>query len=116
MLLIVLVGAVVSSGYLHLPSDGANAAQGKDELRIELTGSGFVPAAVEHGSGTFAIAIENSTLSGEYTLRLKAEDGTLLKEISVQKGSSAWSVSLAAGHYTITESNNPNWVCSLTVQ
>ena len=44
---------------------------------------------MQHAPGRFAIAVENSTLSGEYTLRLKAEDGTILNEFHVLKGSSA---------------------------
>ena len=69
-------------------------SQGRDELRIALTSNGFVPGEVQHAPGTFAIAVENSTLAGEYTLQLRAGDGTLLNELRVQKGSSAWTVSL----------------------
>ena len=47
---------------------------------------------------------------------LKAEDGTVLKEVHVQKGSSAWSVTLQAGQYTLTETQNPQWICRLNVQ
>jgi hypothetical protein len=88
----------------------------QDEIRIKLTSNGFVPGAVEHSAGTFAFAVENETLSGEYTLRLKAEDGTVLREVNVQKGSSAWSVTLQAGQYTLTEAQNPQWLCRITVQ
>jgi hypothetical protein len=88
----------------------------QDEVHIKLTASGFVPGEVQHASGTFAIAVENATLPGEYTLQLKAEDGTVLKEVTVQKGSSAWSVTLQAGQYTLTETQNPQWLCRLNVQ
>lgn len=88
----------------------------QDEIQIKLTASGFVPGEVQHAAGTFAIAVENATLPGEYTLQLKAEDGTVLKEVTVQKGSSAWSVTLQAGQYTLTETHNQQWVCRLTVQ
>lgn len=88
----------------------------QDEVKIKLTANGFVPGEVQHAAGTFAIAVENATLSGEYTLQLKAEDGTVLKEVTVQKGSSAWSVTLQAGQYTLTETQNPQWLCRLTVQ
>jgi 2-methylaconitate cis-trans-isomerase PrpF len=87
----------------------------QDEVQIKLTSSGFVPGEVQHAAGTFAIAVENATLSGEYTLQLKAEDGTVLKEVTVQKGSSAWSVTLQAGQYTLTETHNP-WICRINVQ
>lgn len=88
----------------------------QDEVHIKLTASGFVPGEIQHAAGTFAIAVENATLPGEYTLQLKAEDGTVLKEVNVQKGSSAWSVTLQAGQYTLTETQNPQWICRLNVQ
>ena len=89
---------------------------GRDEVRIELTSDGFNPSAVQHAPGTFAISVENKTLSGDYTLRLKAEDGTVLSELQVQKGSSAWTVSLQSGRYTLTEVNHSQWTCSIVVQ
>lgn len=39
-----------------------------DELQIALGGNGFTPDQVEHAAGTFAIAVENSNVVGEYTL------------------------------------------------
>jgi hypothetical protein len=90
--------------------------QGRDEVRIELTTNGFAPSEVQHAPGTFAIAIENNALSGEYRLKLKADDGTVLNEFHVQKGSSAWTVSLQTGRYTLTEASHPQWICSLVIQ
>lgn len=96
---------------------GSNQLQGgRDEVRIELTNNGFMPGEVTHLSGTFAIAVENTGTAGEYTLRLKTEDGAVLKEVSVQKGSTAWSVTLQAGRYTLTEANHPQWICNINVQ
>jgi hypothetical protein len=95
----------------------ATAQQGgRDEVRIELTSNGFAPGEVQHAPGRFAIAVENSTLSGEYTLRLKADDGTILNEFQVQKGSSAWTVNLQTGTYTLTEADHPQWTCRIVVQ
>jgi hypothetical protein len=96
----------------------AFAAQqgGRDEIRIQLSSNGFTPSEVQHAPGTFAIAVENNTLSGEYTLKLKAEDGTVLSEVHVQKGSSAWSVNLQTGRYTLTELNHSQWTCNIVVQ
>ena len=102
LLIAPLVVAVVCIAVVKL-ADGVSAlAQqgGRDEVRLELSSNGFTPLEVQHAPGTFAIAVENKTLSGEYTLRLKAEDGTVLSEVQVQKGSSAWSVSLQTGKYT----------------
>lgn len=91
-------------------------ARAEDELRIELTVNGFVPGEAQHAPGTFAIAVENSTLPGAYVLRLKSEDGTVLKEVEVQKGSAAWTVSLQPGQYTLTEASHAQWLCRITVQ
>lgn len=99
------------------PAVAANVQPGfQDEVQIKLTGSGFVPAQVEHAAGTFALAVENETLATEYRLQLKAEDGTVLREIVVQKGSSAWSVTLQSGQYTLVEAQNPQWICRINVQ
>ena len=94
----------------------AAAHQGRDEVRIELSGNGFTPSEVQHAPGSFAIAVDNTTLSNDYKLRLKAEDGTLLHEVEIQKGSSAWTVNLQTGRYTLTEINHSQWVCTIVVQ
>ena len=90
--------------------------QARDEVRIQLTSNGFVPAEIQHAPGTFAIAVENDSLPGEYTLRLRAEDGTLLNELQIQKGSSAWTISLQAGRYTLTEASHSEWLCRIVIQ
>jgi hypothetical protein len=100
-----------------IPGPPATAQQGtRDEVHIGLTANGFTPNEVQHAPGRFAIAVENSTLSGEYTLRLKAEDGTILHEFQVQKGSSAWTVNLQTGTYTLSEAEHPQWTCRIVVQ
>lgn len=87
-----------------------------DELRLELNTNGFSPTTAHRSAGTFDIAVENSVMPGEYTLRLKNADGAVLKELSIQKGSAAWTVTLEAGQYTLTEASNPQWACQITVQ
>ena len=89
---------------------------GRDEIRIELSDNGFIPSEVQHTPGSFAIAVENNTLSNEYKLRLKAEDGTVLNEVQVQKGSSAWTVTLQTGRYTLIEVTHSQWICNIVVQ
>jgi hypothetical protein len=113
-LLIALVHVTISQMRV-VASDVALPPVGHDELNIELNSNGFIPSQVEHQPGTFAIAVENKILEGEYTLRLKAESGTLLQEVKVQKGSVAWTVSLQAGKYTLSEASNSQWLCHLTV-
>ena len=89
---------------------------GRDEIRVELTTNGFTPSEVQHAPGSFAIAVENNALLTEYKLRLKAEDGTILNEVQVQKGSSAWTVNLQTGRYTLTEVDHSEWICTIVVQ
>ena len=111
----VLILLAVALSFISDPH--ARAQQGgRDEVRIELTNSGFNPNGIQHAPGTVAIAVENSVLSGEYTLRLKAEDGTVLNEFRVEKGSSAWTVTLQTGTYTLTETNHPDWTCRIVIQ
>jgi len=87
-----------------------------DEVQIQLGANGFTPSEVQHAAGTFGIVVDNSALSGEYTLRLTAADGTIVKEIEVQKGSAAWTMTLAAGEYTLTEASHSDWSCRITLQ
>lgn len=112
---IVVVAGVVISTQLSLKVDAA-VPQGRDEVKVELNANGFTPSEVQHAPGSFAISVDNKIISGEYTLNLKAEDGTVLSELKVQKGSSAWTVTLQTGRYTLTEINHSQWVCSIVVQ
>ena len=120
MIALVFVALVSMSvdGPFNVHSSKVVAAQDGsiDELQVQLGDQGFTPSELQHSAGTFAIAVENSTASGEHTLRLKAEDGTVLKEVQVQKGSAAWTVTLSAGEYTLTEASHPQWLCRITVQ
>jgi len=116
---VLLVGVVLLAVWANTKRTSVTAAgvlQGRDEIRIQLSSNGFSPSEVQHAPGSFAIAVENTTLSTEYKLRLKAEDGTVLNEVQVQKGSSAWTVTLQTGRYTLTEVNHSEWVCNIVVQ
>ncbi len=116
---VVFISVVLLAVWANTKRIGVAAAstqQGRDEIRIELSSNGFSPSEVQHAPGSFAISVENITLSSEYKLRLKAEDGTVLSEVQVQKGSSAWTVTLQTGRYTLTEVNHPQWICNIVVQ
>ena len=116
-LLALLVVASTMAGLFHVRASQVVASHGfQDELQIQLSGNGFIPSEVQHAVGTFAIAVENSNVEGEYTLRLKAADGTVVKEVQIQKGSAAWTVTLTAGEYTLMEASHPQWQCRITVQ
>ena len=122
MLLIAAVGALVlrvatagSFGFGTLTAQAA-AVGFQEELQLQLSSNGFTPGEVQRAAGTFAIAVENSAISGEYRLQLKAQDGTVIKEVEVQQGSAAWTVTLPAGEYTLTEASHPQWLCRITVQ
>ena len=113
VILVLLFAVIVSVAHTRVTADSQD---GRDEVRLELSSNGFAPAEFQHGPGTFAIAVENKILSGEYTLKLKAEDGTVLNEFQIQKGSSAWTVNLPTGRYELTEVNHPQWTCRIVVQ
>lgn len=103
-------------GFSHVPTSSALPVAILDELQIQLGTNGFIPSEVQHAAGTFAIAVDNTGLSGEYTLRLKAADGTVVKEVEVQKGSAAWTITLSAGEYRLTEASHAEWSCRISVQ
>ncbi len=120
LLPLVVLAAIASVSTSHLLDAHAGRAAVspvvQDELRLQLNANGFTPSEVQHAAGTFAIAVENSAISGEYTLQLKAQDGTVIKEIQVQKGSVAWTITLSAGQYSLAEVSHPQWECRITVQ
>jgi len=87
-----------------------------DEVKVELTSNGFVPAQVTHEAGVFALEVENKSGLEEYTLKLTAPDGTVLNEVPAQKGSVAWTVNLQPGQYSLKEVNHEQWVCTIAVQ
>lgn len=109
-----LLLSVVLAGVAHTQS--FTDQQGRDEVRVELNSDGFTPSEIQHAPGVFAIAVDNKILSGEYTLKLKAEDETVLNEFRIQKGSSAWTVNLPTGRYILTEADRPQWTCRIVVQ
>ncbi len=120
-----LLLAIVVFAVIGLPTHALTLAAGamvyksntvQDELQIQLSVDGFTPGEVQHAAGTLAIAVHNSNVTGEYTLRLRAGDGTVVKEVQVQEGSVAWTVTLSAGEYTLTEASHPQWLCRITVQ
>jgi hypothetical protein len=116
-LLALVVVALTMAGFFHVRASQVVASHCfQDELQIQLSVNGFIPSEVQHAAGTFAIAVENSNIEGEYTLRLKAADGTVVKEVQIQKGSAAWTVTLTAGEYTLTEASHPQWQCRITVE
>ena len=120
-LLVVVIVFVVIGLSTHALTSAVGAMEYEsndiqDELQIQLSVDGFTPGEVQHVAGTFAIAVHNSNVPGEYTLRLKAGDDTVVKEVQVQEGSAAWTVTLSAGEYTLTEASHPQWQCRITVQ
>ena len=118
VLVVLALSALVVMARVGLQDTAALASPqgGRDEIRVELNVNGFSPSEVQHASGRFAIVVENNAVSGEYRLQLRAEDGTVLNEMQVQKGSIAMSVNLSAGTYTLTETNHAQWSCRIVVQ
>jgi hypothetical protein len=113
-MLAVIVCASASGS--HVGARAVSAASFQDEVQLQLGENGFTPGAVQHAAGTFAIAVENTILTGEYTLQLKAQDNTVIKQVQVQSGSTAWTITLPAGEYTLSETAHSNWLCRITVQ
>jgi hypothetical protein len=111
-----IIFAALATGALAHPFAGTGPAAQDDEVQVVLGTAGFTPAEVTHAAGAFAVAVDNQGVTGEYVLQLKGAGGALLDEIRVQKGSVVWTVELAAGTYTLTVANHPDWLCQITVQ
>lgn len=83
-----------------------------------LTSSGFTPAAVTHGAGSFQIVIQNKSNVPTLDLRLNGEASSRWQRQNTLGEVQGWvaTVELEAGTYTITEAQHPEWVCRLIVQ
>lgn len=109
--------ALVEKGGAGSLAAGNMSPQGPvEEVKVRLSTSGFEPGEITRNPSPFYILVDNVNVTGEYTLQMKAENGTVIKEVKVQKGSAGWSVNLGAGHYILTEAGHPQWTCRIIVQ
>jgi len=99
---------------------GASAAQRTKEKigseSILITRYGFQPAEIRRAPGKFFLEVQNRSGVNPLVLRVSAQNGSTLKEITVTSDQLDWAdeVNLPGGQYSVTEFNR-GWTCRLTI-
>ncbi len=121
------VGVVAAGAHRWLSRTNASAgppvppvAQQEDVDKVVLLAvrpTGFDPAEATLPAGKYLLVVQNRSGLHEVTLRMEAESGHRMLEARIPAGRSDWRkrLKLAPGNYTLTEANNPEWVCRLSV-
>lgn len=84
---------------------------------ITVTRGGFEPSEITRPMGRFALFVQNRSGLEEVTLRLDRVAGNRLREVPVNRNKLDWDdvLDLTPGNYVLTEANNPDWVCNITI-
>ena len=103
---------------LARPAPPSNPQIEKFEIEvITIRPAGFEPREITRPRGFFGIAVENRTGLPEVLLRLDREGGGRVQEAQVTRQKLNWKqgLDLPPGQYVLTEANNPDWVCRITI-
>lgn len=86
-------------------------------ILLTIRPTGFEPAEATLPAGKYLLVVQNRSGLKELTLRLDAASKGRLLEVNTPKGKLDWrrKLNLAPGNYTLTEANNPEWVCRVTI-
>jgi hypothetical protein len=95
----------------------------RDELEVPqailftIRPTGFEPAEATLPAGKYLLVVQNRSGLKEPTFRLDVDSRGRLLEVRPPKGKLDWrrQVNLTPGTYTLTEANNPEWVCRVTI-
>ena len=84
---------------------------------ITITPEGFEPAEITRPQGLVMLAIYNRSGLEEVNLHFEIESGPRQREIRIprKKLDSKELIHLQPGRYRLTETNNPEWHCIITV-
>jgi hypothetical protein len=99
----------------------ARAAQTPTPLQLEyitLLPSGCEPAIITRPQGQFVLIVDNySGYQQPLSLRLDRVAGNRLREAALPAKKRKWRelVDLPPGTYRLTEANNPQWDCQITI-
>jgi hypothetical protein len=79
--------------------------------------TGFDPAEITVPHQSFLLAIENRSGLDELSFRFDREVGPTLRDVRVRPKRTSWTgiVDLPPGKYKLTETNHPNWSCTITI-
>ena len=96
----------------------SSTTQQQEQGVIRLLTSGFSQAEISGGSGQYRLVATRASQNEEVVLQLKTGSGELVQEITMPQEKLDWTtlIELAAGSYTLTVVNHPDWVCQITIQ
>jgi hypothetical protein len=108
------------------PEGEANAATltvlGESDLNravalFTIRPRGFEPRQVTLPAGAYLVVVRNRTGLDQFALRLERESGETLYDVQVPRGKRDWKqfLLLIPGSYILKETNNPAWICRITV-
>jgi hypothetical protein len=99
------------------PQNPSDQKRPVESLMITLRTFGFEPKEIMRKEGRFYIRVENVSGFREVNLRLDREAGSRLRDARLPKGKFDWKdvFDLTPGVYLLTVTNNPEWVCRITV-
>ena len=92
--------------------------QSANEISVTVREGGCEPARVTRSPGQVRLTVTNETNVQGLTLQLYRSNGALVRETSIEQGSTSWSdvVNLEAGSYTLIADHNPAWTFNIQVQ
>jgi hypothetical protein len=78
---------------------------------------GFEPKEITRPSGPFLLLVDNRSGIPDLILQLDHQAGSRLRAVRVAKHKLDWQekFDLAPGTYILTEANNPDWSCRITI-
>jgi hypothetical protein len=84
---------------------------------ISISRFGFETTEITRPAGKFFLIIENRSGLNPITLRLKAEHGEKVIEVTPPQDQLDWAdeLNLHPGRYTLTIAERPSWVCNITI-
>lgn len=108
-------------GAVHPPSVTSQAAPDeRDNVEVELITLrtyGFEPSEITRPKGSFVLFVEDRSGRKDSTLRLQRLKGDHLRNINTSRMKDEWHdlINLTPGEYILTEGNNPDSRCQITI-
>jgi flagellar hook assembly protein FlgD len=114
-----LIWAVLIVGLAIFVTFAVNAQTTQpSQITITVSSQAITPTTATANAGIIRLIIENQKTQQRVTLRISDQAGSLVREISVPDKATEWKteVELAVGQYTISDVNNADASCRITVQ
>lgn len=124
---LVLLISIAAGALIGLRDNAGFAVISQDQAKIEaelitIRRFGFEPAEIRRPAGEFVIVIDDrSQKARDLVLTLSSvrtdQPPDKLRDVDFKTGRSNWHerFNLPAGEYVLTEANNPEWRCTITL-